>query len=96
MDEVDQQALTGAVIKRHSLDLAELWLDYVALGGDASEQDIRDYASGAASLPERDRDAMSQAVNEHCDGVGLAVRAPYSDSLVITTQTEPQDPYSSK
>lgn len=94
MDEVDQQALTGAVIKRHSLDLAELWLDYVALGGEASEQEIRDYSSGTETLPEKDRDALTQAVNEHCAAANLAVRAPFSDSALTRTFVEPQDPYS--
>ena len=96
MEEVDQQALTGAVVKRHSLDLAELWLDYVALGGDASEQDIRHYCAGTKALPVRDRDALAQAVNELCAGMGLAVRAPFSDSLLARVHAEPPDPYSSK
>lgn len=96
MDELDQQALTGAVIKRHNLDLAELWLDYVALGGDAPEQDVREYSSGAAELPEKERDALSQAVNEHCAIAGLDVRAPFSDSPLEQLQAKPQDPYSSK
>jgi hypothetical protein len=96
MDEVDQQALTGAVIKRHNLDLGELWLDYVALGGDASEQQIRDYSAGAAGLSEKERDALSQAVNEHCAAAGLDVRAPFSDSPLEKVDAKPQDPYSSK
>jgi hypothetical protein len=37
MDSVDQQALTGAVILQHGLDPGRLWLDHLALGGDASE-----------------------------------------------------------
>lgn len=93
---MDQQALTGAVIKTHNLDLAELWQDYVALGGKASEQEIRDYTAGAARLPEKERDALSQAVNEHCAGAGLEVRVPFSDSPLEQVGTKPQDPYSSK
>ncbi|SLK02279.1 hypothetical protein [Arthrobacter sp. P2b] len=96
MDEADQQALTGAVIKRHSLDLAEVWLDFVALGGDASEQDIRDYSSGTAALSKDDRDALNQAVNEHCAAANALVRAPFSGSLLALPQKERQDPYSSK
>ncbi len=96
MDEADQQALTGAVVKRHNLDLAGLWLDYVALGGDASEQDIRDYCSGTVCLPEKDRDALAQAINEHCAGADLSVRAPFSDSPLARVHAKPQDPYSSK
>jgi len=96
MDAVDQQALTGAVIKRHNLDIAALWLDYVALGGDASEYDIRAYSLGVGTLPEKERDALSQAVNECCAEAGQVVRAPYSNSLLATEHAEPQDPYSSK
>ena len=96
MDAVDQQALTGAVIKRHNLDIAALWLDYVALGGDASEDDIRAYSLGVGTLPEKERDALSQAVNECCAEAGQVVRAPYSNSLLAIQHAEPQDPYSSK
>lgn len=96
MDAVDQQALTGAVIRRHNLDIAALWLDYVALGGDASEDAIRAYSLGAGTLPEKERDALSQAVNECCAESGLVVRAPYSNSPLARELSEPQDPYPSK
>jgi hypothetical protein len=96
MDAVDQQALTGAVIKLHNLDIAELWLDYVALGGDASEQEIRDYSLGTGTLPEKERDALSHSVNERCAEADLVVRAPYSNSPLAVMHAGPKDPYSSK
>lgn len=96
MDAVDQQALTGAVIKRHHLDIAELWLDFVALGGDASEQEIREYSMGSGTLPEKERDALSQAVNECCAEGHLMVRAPYSNSPLARVLSGPGEPYSSK
>jgi len=96
MDEADQQALTGAVIRLHNLDIGSLWLDYVALGGDASEQDIRDYSLESGSLPEKERDALSQAVNECCAEADLGVRAPFSTSPMTVVPVEPGDPYSSK
>ncbi len=106
MDAVDQQALTGAVIKEHQLDLAQLWLEFVGLGGDASEQVLRDYCAGDATLSPKERDALAQAVNEHCAAEGLPLRAPFSSShlfLVRRKRRDPKrhdperrDPYSSK
>lgn len=96
MDEADQQALTGAVIRLHNLDIGGLWLDYVALGGDASEQDIRNYSLESGALPQKERDALSQAVNESCAEADLVVRAPYSSSPLTVVPVEPKDPYSSK
>ncbi|MBT2567997.1 hypothetical protein J7I84_16120 [Arthrobacter sp. ISL-85] len=101
MDAVDQQALTGAVIKEHRLDLAQLWLEFVGLGGDASEQLIRDYCAGQGTLAPKERDALAQAVNEHCAAEGLPLRAPLSSYSLFLLQPEPHDPerkgpYSSK
>lgn len=106
MDAVDQQALTGAVIKEYRLDLAQLWLEFAGLGGDASEHVIRDYCSGQAELSAKERDALAQAVNEHCAAEGLPLRAPLSGSALSARQPdrhapkqkdpERQDPYSSK
>lgn len=101
MDDFDQQALTAAVIKEHGLDLAQLWLDFVGLGGDASEQLIRDYCAGEATLSPKERDALAQAVNEHCATEGFPLRAPLSDSELFRRRPEQcgpecKGPYSSK
>lgn len=96
MDAADQQALTGAVIKEYRLDLAQLWLELVGLGGDASEQLVRDYCAGQATLSRKERDALAQAVNEHCAAEGLLLRAPLSNSALFLLQPERKDPYSSK
>ena len=100
MEAADQQALTGAVIKEHGLDLAQLWLEFVGLGGDASEQLIREYCAGEAALSPKERDALAQAVNEHCAAEGLPLRAPFSSSalFLLRPEQEPErkDPYSSK
>jgi hypothetical protein len=92
MDAVDQQALTGAVIKEYRLDLAQLWLAFVGLGGDASEQFIRDYCAGEAALSAQERDALAQAVNEHCAAEGLPLRAPLSGSALSVPQPGRRDP----
>jgi hypothetical protein len=95
MDSVDQQALTGAVILQHGLDPGRLWLDHLALGGDASEQDIRDYCAGRAELPPRDRDTLAQAVNERCADAGLPARAPLSSSPLVQAQSDLGGPHTS-
>lgn len=96
MNASDQQALTCAVIREHGLDLGQVWLEHLALGGDASEEEIRDYSAGLASLSPKDRDALAQAVNEHCAAAGLLSRAPFSASLLARARSGPQEPYSSK
>jgi hypothetical protein len=95
MDSVDQQALTGAVILQHGLDAGRLWLDHLALGGDASEQEIRDYCAGLAGLPARDRDALAQGVNEHCADAGVPARAPLSSSPLVQAHSDSRGPYPS-
>ncbi|WP_285245087.1 hypothetical protein [Pseudarthrobacter sp. fls2-241-R2A-127] len=86
MDAVDQQALTGAVIKEQGLDIGQLWLEFVGLGGDASEQLIRAYCAGEAALSAKERDALALAVNEHCAARGLPLRAPLSSSALLLLQ----------
>ena len=86
MDAVDQQALTGAVIKEQGLDIGQLWLEFVGLGGDASEQLIREYCAGEAALSAKERDALALAVNEHCAARGLPLRAPLSSSALLLLQ----------
>jgi hypothetical protein len=96
MEEKDQQALTGGVIQEHDLDLAQLWLDYAALGGNATQQDIKDYCAGLISLPSKERDILSQAVNERQDPAGrprkLLAMAPYSDSPLTSARQDPTGP----
>lgn len=92
MDAVDQQALTGAVIKEHRLDISQLWLEFVGLGGDASEQLIRSYCAGEATLSAKERDALALAVNEHCTARGLPLRAPLSSSALLLLHTRNDSP----
>ncbi|KQQ92166.1 hypothetical protein ASF72_02925 [Arthrobacter sp. Leaf141] len=96
MDEADQQVLTGGVITEHGLDPTHLWLEYIALGGDAPEQDLRSYLAGNLKLPAKDRDALAQAINEHCAANSLLGRVPLSDFPLAGRPTDFQDPYSSK
>jgi hypothetical protein len=59
------------------LTVAELWLRFFALGGEASELEIDAYLNGAIALPALQHDMLAQAINERLDEIA-AVRAPYS------------------
>jgi hypothetical protein len=96
MDEQDQQALTAGIIQEHHLDLAQLWLAYIALGGNATQEEIKAYSAGLIGLPAKERDMLSQAVNEHADPHGgpreLLAMAPYSDSPLTRVGKDPSGP----
>jgi hypothetical protein len=59
------------------LTVAELWLRFFALGGEASELEVDAYLNGAMSLPALQHDMLAQAINERLDEIA-ALRAPYS------------------
>ncbi|HJV97704.1 MAG TPA: hypothetical protein VJ617_01200 [Arthrobacter sp.] len=80
MDSADQQAITCGVIQELGLEFGALWLAHMALGGDASEEQLVNYCRGTGYLPAHNRDAVSQAVNEWDSGQAVVLRAPYSFS----------------
>jgi hypothetical protein len=65
-------------------------------GGNASQEDIKDYSAGLISLPAKERDVLSQAVNEHADPQGrpreLLAMAQYSDSPLTKAGKDPSGP----
>jgi hypothetical protein len=46
------------------LPLADLWLAYVSIGGDASPADLGEWLGGRRDVPDRDYDFLAQALNE--------------------------------
>ncbi|WP_144673352.1 hypothetical protein [Arthrobacter sp. U41] len=64
MQENDQQALTGAVVKELGINLFVLWIHFVSLGGNAELESVLMYLAGDGSLPEWDRDVLSTAAND--------------------------------
>jgi non-ribosomal peptide synthetase component F len=63
------------------LTVAELWLRYFALGGEASELEVDAYLNGAIALPALQHDMLAQAINERLDEMATP-RAPYSDDFM--------------
>ncbi|MET3905180.1 hypothetical protein [Paenarthrobacter sp. 4246] len=78
MNGVDQQALTVGVIEFLDLDLNEVWVAHLAIGGNAGWSRFCAYARLESMLGQRDRDAVSHAVNELLADLGCSLRVPYS------------------
>lgn len=64
MQENDQQALTGAVVKELGINQFVVWMHFLSLGGNAELESVLMYLAGVGSLPEWDRDVLSAAVND--------------------------------
>lgn len=63
------------------ITVAELWLRYFALGGEAGEMEIDAYLNGAIALPAIQHDMLAHAINERLDELAPP-RAPYSDDFM--------------
>ncbi len=63
---------------RTGLDLGELWLRYVALGGNADQMELDGYLHGLVLLTPGEHNVLACAVNERLDELGDGhLRAPY-------------------
>jgi hypothetical protein len=60
------------MILQEDLDLHDVWLEYFAMSGSASEEDVALYAVGMAMLPEAQRDLLSLAAYESARSAGIA------------------------
>lgn len=75
--EREQLRVLAAAIKRAGFPLEQLWLRYLALGGDAGPVEIEAYLQDLMSLPTVQRDMLAQAVNERLDELGWTSRVPF-------------------
>lgn len=69
------------VRRRLAIDLEQLWLDYVSLGGTASQRSIEAYLRGERDFERGEHDALAHAINESAVERGLNHTAPYDDQL---------------
>ena len=69
------------VRRRLAIDLEQLWVDYVGLGGSASPRSIEAYLRGERDFERGQHDALAQAINECAMERGLNHPAPYDDEL---------------
>jgi hypothetical protein len=70
-----------AAYEASNLTVAELWLRYFALGGEASELEVDAYVNGAIALPAIQHDMLAHAINERLDEIAPP-EAPYSKDFM--------------
>lgn len=86
MKEADQQILTASIIRELGLNLAQLWIYYLGIGGNADESEVSAYAAEEGSLPREERDLLARAMNEIVMGSPWMPRAPYSQTPLTLEQ----------
>lgn len=80
MRKKDQQVLTATVIQELAIDPYILWMHYLSIGGALDLDPVLDYIQGLGSLPARERNMISCAVNDLTIEAHRRPRAPYSDA----------------
>ena len=76
MASPDRHELVEAARLRAALTVSDLWLRYVALGGNGDMFDVDAYLSGLVPLTTFDEDVLAVAVNERLEEVYRAARVP--------------------
>ena len=78
MDTTDRHLVFRAARERGELTVHELWLRYLALGGNGDVFDIDGYLQGLLPLDTLQQDILAVALNERLDEVYRAARIPLS------------------
>lgn len=76
MDITDRHRIFQAARERGELTVQELWLRYLALGGNGDAFDIDGYLQGLLPLDTLEQDILAVALNERLDEVYRAARIP--------------------
>ena len=76
-----QERRTAVVAARSmlGLDVTQLWMDALALGGTATIFELNDYLAGTADLPAHEYDVVAQALNERFVDEGGDHPVPYAE-----------------
>jgi hypothetical protein len=80
----DRHELVEAGRRRAALTVSNLWLRYVALGGNGDMFDVDAYLSGLVPLSTFDEDVLAVAVNERLEEVLRAARVPLAAAPSVT------------
>ena len=89
MDIDDRHRLCETARVRGELTVQELWLRYLALGGNHDEFDIDGYLQGILPLNTLEQDILAVALNERLDGIYRAARVPVSTSVPDASGSNP-------
>jgi hypothetical protein len=60
------------------MTVKDLWLRYLALGGNRSRQELQDYLSGESGWTAGDHDLLAHALNEHLRACGSPFQLTYA------------------
>jgi hypothetical protein len=58
----DQQRNAGRLVSEYRIDSTDLWIEYMAIAGDATENELMGYLGGTADLPPLQRDLIDMAL----------------------------------
>jgi hypothetical protein len=67
-------------------DLVALWLDYFALGGTASPEEIEAYLRDRGTLDPTQHDVLAHAINERYAEAGMDHPAPYTEDVAAGSE----------
>ncbi|MGY1826240.1 hypothetical protein [Blastococcus sp. SYSU DS0541] len=81
MDTDDRHRLCETARVRAELTVQELWLRYLALGGNHDEFDVDGYLQGVLPLDTLEQDMLAVAVNERLDELYRAARVPLGTAM---------------
>jgi hypothetical protein len=84
MADVPPPEARGALLARAQqqlgMTLQELWVDYVAIGGDAPQHVLGGWLAGTEPMDDRDHDLVAAALNDRFVERGQDHPIPYSDA----------------
>jgi hypothetical protein len=75
-------AAISAARRELVISVHEVWLGYVAVGGDGTLPVLRTWLAGTAAIPDRDYDFIAQALNDRFLDRGAHHPVAYSDADV--------------
>ncbi len=81
MDTTDRHRIFQAAREHGELTVQQLWLRYLALGGNGDVFDIDGYLQGLLPLDTHQQDILAVALNERLDEVYRAARIPLSTTM---------------
>ncbi|MHA7279881.1 hypothetical protein ACX80H_09030 [Arthrobacter sp. MDT2-2] len=69
------------MLLQEDLDLHDVWLEYSAMSGSASEEEVALCTVGMMMLPEAQRDLLALAAQESAQSIGIAFHTRFEPFL---------------